>query len=445
MSEMDSSSDSEPLAGARVADPARLRECVHCGLCLNACPTYLELGTEMDSPRGRIYLIKGLAEGRVALDDAVVRHLDLCLGCRACEPACPSGVRYGTIIEEARAYIERTAPRSRWQRLRRAAILTVFPHRRRIRAALAVAQVARGLGLWSLATRLADAAALLPPLRSAARLQTFYPAAGRERARVGLLRGCVSDALFSDVNAAAIRVLTRHGVAVVVPPDQVCCGALHLHSGAPDAARRMARDNVFAFPADLDAVLVTAAGCGSAMKEYGHLLAGDAAAVPAQQLASRVRDVTEFLAELNLPPPARALALRATYHDACHLAHAQGVRAAPRQLLAAIPGLALVELGESDVCCGSAGSYNLTEPAMARRLRERKIDHIAATGAQCVAVANPGCALQIRAGLAARGLNIRVAHPVELLDEAYTPMEGGGFVNELDSTGVREKGRSSGG
>jgi glycolate oxidase iron-sulfur subunit len=212
-----------------------------------------------------------------------------------------------------------------------------------------------------------------------------------------------------------VRVLNRAGVAVVVPPEQGCCGALHLHSGDPDGARQLARRNLAAFPRDLDAVVVTAAGCGSAMKDYAHLLEGDAAA---RQFASRVRDVTELVAELA-PHAAHPLPLLATYHDACHLAHAQGVRTAPRQVLAAIPGLELVELGESDVCCGSAGTYNLNEPEMARRLRERKIDHIAASGASCVVAANPGCALQIRAGLAARGLTVRVAHPVELLDEAY--------------------------
>jgi glycolate oxidase iron-sulfur subunit len=405
-------------APPRPADPDRLRECVHCGLCLNACPTYLELGTEMDSPRGRIYLLKELSEGRLALDREVVRHLDLCLGCRACEPACPSGVRYGSIIEEARAYIERCAPRPWPERLRRAAILGVFPYPRRLRALLGLAQVARGLGLWPLVTRLVEAAALLPPLRARVPLAGFHPALGSERARVGLLAGCVGDALFAEVNAAAVRVLTRAGVAVVVPDRQGCCGALHLHGGDPDAAQRLARHTLDAFPADLDAVVVTAAGCGSAMKEYPHLLAGTAAAARARQFAARVRDVTEVLDELMVPP-SRPLRLRATYHDACHLGHAQGVRAAPRRLLASISGLELIELTECDVCCGSAGSYNLTEPAMARRLRERKIDHIAATGATCVIAANPGCALQIRAGLAARGLDVRVAHPVELLDEAY--------------------------
>ena len=403
----------------RPADPERLRECVHCGLCLNACPTYLELGTEMDSPRGRIYLIKGLEDSSLALDDDVVRHLDLCLGCRACETACPSGVRYGSIIEDARAYIEQRVRRPWWDRLRRAAIMAVFPYPRRMRALMGLAQVARGLGVWPLVTRVVGAAAMLPPLRASASLAGLYPAHGRERARVGLLRGCVGDALFSEVNAAAVRLLTSHGVSVLVPREQGCCGALHLHGGDPESARRLARQNLLAFPDDLDAVVVTAAGCGSTMKEYGQLLASDAARAPAARFAARTRDVSEFLIELGLPPPQRRLEMRATYHDACHLAHAQNVRSAPRRLLASIGGLELVALGEADVCCGSAGSYNLTEPAMARRLRERKIDNIVATGATCVVVGNPGCALQIRAGLAGRGLDVRVAHPVELLDEAY--------------------------
>jgi glycolate oxidase iron-sulfur subunit len=406
-------------------NPDRLRECVHCGLCLSACPTYLELGTEMDSPRGRIYLMKGLSEGSLGLDREVVRHFDLCLGCRACEPACPSGVQYGSLIEETRSYIERTARRSWRDRLRRAAILSVFPYPQRLRALLALSRLARTLRLWPLVTRFSSAAALLPGDRTASApaarepLRDFYPAVGHEHARVALLTGCVTDAVCGEVNAAAVRVLTRAGVAVVVPTAQGCCGALHLHSGDPEGARRLARRNLAAFPADLDAIVVTAAGCGSAMKEYGTLLAADADADRARRFAARVRDALEVVAEQTLPLAAHSQALRVTYHDACHLAHAQGIRATPRRVLESIPGLELVELAESDVCCGSAGSYNLSEPEMARRLRERKIDHIAASGADCVAVANPGCALQIRAGLAARGLNVRVAHPLELLDEAY--------------------------
>jgi glycolate oxidase iron-sulfur subunit len=407
-----------------VADPARLRECVHCGLCLNACPTYLELGTEMDSPRGRIHLIRALEDGSLALNDEVVRHLDLCLGCRACETACPSGVRYGSIIETARAYVERHASRTRWHRWRRRGILAVFPHRWRVAALLQFAGAARAIGLWGLIERRFESAALIPAVPVRPPLASYHRAQGPERARVALLTGCVADVVFADTNVAAVRVLTRSGVSVIVPPGQGCCGALHLHSGSPDEARRLARRNLDAFPVELDAVVVTAAGCGATLKEYGALLADDSDyAARAQRFASRVRDVTELLAGLPAAAPARGAPVTATYHDACHLAHAQGVRDAPRRLLACIPELKLVELGEADVCCGSAGSYNLTEPAMARSLRERKIDHIAATGAQVVAVANPGCALQIRAGLAARGLAIRVAHPVELLAEAYEKSE----------------------
>jgi glycolate oxidase iron-sulfur subunit len=326
-------------------------------------------------------------------------------------------VRYGQIIEDARAYVERTAQRPRWEAWRRKAILSVFPYPRRMRVLLGAVQVARSLGVWNVIARYVEGARLLPPLRSAERLAAFYPAVGRERARIGLLRGCVAGELFGGVNAAAVRVLTRSGVSVVVPRGQACCGALHVHAGDPEGARALARRNLLAFPSDLDAVLVTAAGCGSAMKEYGELLADDAAHDSARRFAARVRDVTEYLDTLELPS-LRPLPLRVTYHDACHLAHAQGVRSAPRRLLARIPSLELVDLTEADVCCGSAGSYNLTEPAMAMRLRERKLDHIIATRAACVVVANGGCALQISAGLAARGLAMRVAHPVELLAEA---------------------------
>ncbi len=407
-----------------VANAEALRACVHCGLCLNACPTYLELGTEMDSPRGRLHLIRALADHTLALDAEVVRHLDLCLGCRACETACPSGVRYGEILGEARAWIERRHGRPWWDRLRRRAVLATFPYRGRLRVLLALADVARMIGLWPLIARRVPGAALLPRERGTFAAGAFHPAHGDERMRVGLLTGCVGDALLSDVNAAAVRVLTARGIAVVVPPGQGCCGALHLHAGDATTARQWARRTLAAFPAELDAVVVTAAGCGAMLKEYVALLADEPAwAARARRFAAQVRDVTELLATLPAPAggagrmPAGA-PRRITYHDACHLAHAQGVRAQPRALLATLAGVELVELGEADVCCGSAGSYNLTETAMARRLGERKIDHILATGAECVAVANPGCALQIRAGLAARGAAVRVAHPVELLAEA---------------------------
>jgi glycolate oxidase iron-sulfur subunit len=408
----------EAIPGAgRVADPALLGACVHCGLCLNACPTYLELGTEADSPRGRIHLIRALEDGTLGLDAEVVRHLDLCLGCRACESACPSGVRYGRIIEDARVHLQRQAPRGWPARLRQQLVLATFPHRRRVRALLALGNLARRLRLWPLIARRLDGAELLPSAPGGAMPSgPFFPAHGRERMRVGLLTGCVAGEVFGHVNAAAVRALTRSGVAVVVPPAQGCCGALHLHSGERDAARGLARRVVDAFPSQLEAIVVTAAGCGSTLREYGELLADDAAyGERAQRFAGRVRDVTEVLDAVGAAPADVGPRRRVTYHDACHLAHAQGVREAPRRLLARVPNLELVELPEADVCCGSAGSYNLTEPAMARRLRERKVDHILATGAEIVAVANPGCALQIAAGLKARGSSVRVVHPVELL------------------------------
>jgi len=403
----------------RVADAALLRACVHCGLCLEACPTYLELGTEADSPRGRIHLIRALEDGTLGLDAEVVRHIDLCLGCRACESACPSGVRYGEIIEEARGYVEEHASRPWSERLRRQAILALFPYAWRMRVALWCADLARAVGVWPLVTRFVAGADLLPAARQRMPDGAFHPAHEGERLRVGLLTGCVAGELFGEVNAAAVRVLNRAGAAVVVPPGQGCCGALHLHAGDRESARAFARRNLDAFPAELDAVVVTAAGCGAAMKEYGTLLDGEPGyGERARRFAARVRDVTEVLDAVGVAPGTRSRPLRVAYHDACHLAHAQGVRDQPRRLLAGVAGLELVELGESDVCCGSAGSYNLTEPAMARRLRERKIDHILASGAECVAAANPGCALQIRAGLAARGATVRVVHPVELLDES---------------------------
>ncbi len=403
-----------------MANPDSLHQCVHCGLCLSACPTYVELGTEMDSPRGRIYLVRAIEEGTLSLSDDVVRHLDLCLGCRGCETACPSGVRYGSIIGDARAYVEAQFRRSLWDRGRRRAIMAVFPHKGRLRTLLAAVRVFQRMGLWTLVQRVVGPASLIPVTRSLPPLPEVNAARGRERARVGLLVGCVAGELFGKTNEATVRALVHNGVTVLVPGAQGCCGALHLHGGDPETARVLARRNVEAFAADLDAVVVNAAGCGVVMKEYGDLLAGDARyASRAREFGSRVRDVTEFLASLPARAPARPLAGRVTYHDACHLAHGQGVREAPRELLGSIPGLEVIPLPESDLCCGSAGSYNLIEPAMARRLGDRKIDNIVRTGANCVVTANPGCALQIRSRLRARGLRIRVVHPVELLSEAY--------------------------
>jgi glycolate oxidase iron-sulfur subunit len=401
-------------------DRQRLLECVHCGLCLSACPTYVELGTEMDSPRGRIYLIRGLEEGTLAPTADVVRHLDLCLGCRACETACPSGVRYGELIEAARGFIEARHRRRWWDRCRRWLIGAVFPYPARLRLLLLPVRVLQRSGLWPLVRRVIPFLALVPELPVRVTLPESSPADGLERGRVALVDGCVGRELCGATNAATVRVLRRNGWTVLVPQGQGCCGALHLHAGNPVEARKLARGNIDAFPSDVDAVAVNAAGCGSTMKEYGQLLRDDSAyAARARAFAAKVRDVTELLAAEPLRQPRHGLGARVTVHDACHLVHGQRIREAPRALLRSIPGVEIVELEESDHCCGSAGTYNLTEPRMARRLLERKVANIRSTGATIVAAANPGCALQIQAGLRAAGLEVEVVHPVELLDRAY--------------------------
>ncbi len=395
-------------------------DCVHCGLCLSACPTYRELGTEMDSPRGRIYLMKALSEGAAVLTPDIARHLDLCLGCRACETACPSGVRYGQLIESARSFVEQRHRRPLLDRWRRAAIAAVFPHPARLRMLFAPLRLLERIGITALLRRVSTHAAMLPQLNDLEPVRELTPAQGPERSRVDLLTGCVAQVMFAGTNAASVRVLARNGCRVSAPAAQVCCGALYLHAGKRDEALACARRNLDAFSPDADAIIANAAGCGAMLKEYGELLADDPVyAARARDFSSRVRDITEFLDTLPLVAPDRALPARVTYHDACHLAHGQGIRDAPRRLLRQIPGLELVELRDADTCCGSAGSYSLTEPAMSRRLAERKVANIRDTGASCVAVANPGCVLQIQAALRRAGQSIRVRHPIELLDEAY--------------------------
>ena len=409
----------------RFVDYETFLDCVHCGLCLSACPTYLELGTEMDSPRGRIYLMKGLEDGSLPMTADVARHLDLCLGCRACETACPSGVRYGELIESVRSFVEAQHHRPFGERVRRRLITLVFPHPQLLRALLLPLRFLELVGLLDALRRVSRLLRMLPRLGWWAPLPGVVPAQGTERQRVGLLAGCVAQVLFAETNRATARVLARNGCRVETPPQQGCCGALYLHAGEREAALECARRNLEAFPDDLDAIVVNAAGCGATLKQYGALLADDPRyAARARAFSAKVRDVTEFLAALPLVQPAHALNARVTYHDACHLAHAQGVRTAPRALLEQIPGLELVELAESDTCCGSAGSYNLTEPAMAQRLAARKAEHIRATGATCVAVANPGCAMQIQAALRRAGMSASVRHPVELLDQAYGSDDG---------------------
>jgi glycolate oxidase iron-sulfur subunit len=396
-------------------------DCVHCGICLPQCPTYKVLAQEMDSPRGRLYLMRAATEGRIGLTENFVLHMDRCLGCRACETACPAGVPFGRLIEETRGQIERRVARPLARRLLRRLVLGTFPHRGRLAAVLAAARLYQASGLQ----RLVRASGLLARLPRLAAMERLLPArggaprgalpaetapAGPSRGTVALLEGCVQSLLFPGINQATVRLLARAGYRVVVPPAQVCCGALHLHGGDRATARALARRNLAAF-GDADWIVTNAAGCGAAMRDYGHLVPDDARAA---ERGARVRDVTELLAE-HLPGPCQALDLTVTYHDPCHLAHGQRVREAPRTLLRAIPGLRVVELAEADLCCGSAGVYNLMEPEIARRLLDRKIAHIAATGAGVVVTGNPGCLLQIRMGLAERGLPVQACHPVELL------------------------------
>ncbi len=410
-------------------DPEKFFDCVHCGLCLSFCPTYVELGTEMDSPRGRIATMRSLYEGRFGLDAEVVRHLDLCLGCRACETACPSGVHYGELIEGVRPFIEQHYQRPLPERLKRWAINNIFSKPLGMRLFSFLLKTGAALGL----SRLARSQKLPQQVRywfgllpekgsvSSATLLERYPAIGAKRYTVALLSGCVMPALFGATNQATVKVLRHNGCDVLVPKNQGCCGALLLHNGAKAAALDLARHNIDVFSAlELNALIINAAGCGAMMKEYGDLLKGDPTYHDrAERLVAKMKDVAEFLGSIPLRKPTREVRARVTYHDACHLAHGQGVREQPRALLQAIPGLQLTDLHESDWCCGSAGTYNLTEPEMARRLLDRKVDNIQATEADLLVTGNPGCLMQIRAGLQQRGLPIKAIHTVDLLAEAY--------------------------
>ena len=418
-----------------------VNQCVHCGLCLAYCPTFSELGTEMDSPRGRIFIIKSLAEGRMSLSDSTVRHLSLCLDCRACETVCPAGVPYGRLIEAAKAKIERDRPGAVGRRLFRwlnfglllghPRLLGLVASGARLYQASGLQRLIRKSGLVKLLPGTLPAwEALLPPvptMSERAAPPAVTPAEGEHRARVALLTGCVQSVIFASHNRATARVLAKNGCEVVVPAAQGCCGALNAHGGDHERALAMARQTIDAFEAArADAVIVNTSGCGAHMKAYGHLLADDRVyAERARRFAASVRDLAEFLAREPLRGPLSPVPLTCTYHDPCHVVHGQKIKNEPRKLLAQIPGLRLVELTESDWCCGSAGIYNLTEPEMATRLLHRKVSHVMATGAEAVVTANPGCILQIQAGLSAHDASIRVLHLVEILDRAYAGTGGG--------------------
>jgi glycolate oxidase iron-sulfur subunit len=409
-------------------DFEKFLDCVHCGLCLPACPTYLELGTEMDSPRGRIHLMRSLHEGRVEINAQSVKHLDLCLGCRACETACPSGVHYGDLIEAARPFIEANYKRPVAERLKRRAVKRILTnigwinflgHFLRIAGALGIGTLS---GVNWLPRRWRYWLSFVPERpRSRPRFTATEKNAPLEKLpfRVGLLSGCVMPSLFRQTQDNTVRLLRASGCQVLVPERQACCGALLLHNGDKKGALNLARRNVTAFNASaVDAIVTNAAGCGAMMKQYGELLEADVDQDQAAQVAGKVRDIVELLAERDLAPK-REIKGKITYHDACHLLHAQNVREQPRRLLRRIPGLELIELPESDICCGSAGTYNLTEPDLAQRLVERKIKNILSTGARVVATGNPGCMLQIQAGLRRERLPIQVLHTVDLLAQAY--------------------------
>lgn len=416
-----------------------VQRCVRCGLCLPHCPTYLETLRETSSPRGRIHLIEAVGRGQLSLSDrGFVDQMYQCLDCRACEAVCPSGVEYGRLVESTRAQIERAMPGTPFKRVLRWLVLTKLFGDMRVFRGLSrllffyqrsgLQWLARHLGVLRL-LRLAELESLLPPLPARFLIpadQHDEPA--RERVQPGLpvpqtalFAGCVMSTVFAETGRATRRVLLAHGCAVDLPSGQGCCGALTIHAGDLEGARVLARRNIEAFErSGLAFIIVNAAGCGAALKEYAQLLAGDPLyAERAAQFSARVRDISEFLADFSPPPVLRTLPLRVTYQEPCHLAHAQRVTRAPRQLLKRIPGLELLEMGESTLCCGSAGIYNLTRPAMSRRLRARKIQHTSATGAEIVVTANPGCHLQLHSGLRQAHAEMRVMHLVDLLDLAY--------------------------
>jgi glycolate oxidase iron-sulfur subunit len=413
-------------------------DCVHCGFCLPTCPTYLVLGNEMDSPRGRIWLIRSASEGKIGITDNFVQHMNLCLLCRACETACPSGVKFGFLMERARGQVDRHYHYSLADQRFRDFILHTFTDLGRLRAITGLLRfyqrsglqkLVRGSGILSLFGRLGQMESLLPPIpdqRLRTELPGVIPAKGERRGRAGLLTGCVQRFFFPQVNSATARVLSENGYEVVVPRDQDCCGSLLVHEGERERGKELARKTIDSFErAGVDVVVVNAAGCGSVMKEYWELLHTDPAyARRAEAFSKKVRDVAQLLAELPLNGRLRALKRAVTYHDSCHLAHGQKVRQEPRTILKAIPGLQFVELKESDFCCGSAGVYNLLHPDLARQFLDRKIERIRETGADVVVSGNPGCSLQIEKGLKERGLDIRVVHPVELLDWSYRGTEG---------------------
>lgn len=428
-----------PATGPKI-DYELILDCVHCGLCTASCPTYVETGNEADSPRGRIYLMRSVIDGALELDDTVKRHLDLCLDCRACETACPSGVQYGRLIEPFRVHMgeqepgRQVAPLSGLQRWM---LFNIFPSRWKTRLALAPARLMQWSGLDWMARKsgvlnllpksLRSMHGMLPALkRHYGHLPEVLPAEGKTRARVGLFLGCVADGIYPQTNYATAKVLQKNGCEVWIPRNQVCCGALHYHAAEEQQAQALAATNCRAFGMagddwnKLDAIITNAAGCGAMLKDYAHMMHDTPEAEAAAHFNAKVRDISEFLYDLGPVKPTHPLDITATYHDACHLRHAQQIQKQPRALLEMIPGLKLVPLPETELCCGAAGSYNLTQPEMAERLGDRKVANIRATGARAVFTGNVGCLMQITRHLKKVAPDIWTAHPIDALWASYS-------------------------
>lgn len=426
----------KPMIGAEIFNWAKWDACTHCGLCLPTCPTYRELGLETDSPRGRLYLMgAAFREGDpVPLNDDWATYMYRCLDCRACETACPSGVLFGEIMEEARAIYELNTNRPAEEKFwRRFAFKELLPHKKRLDLIfgalwlyqrLGIRWFARKSGILRLMGNLGDAESLMPNVSNPylkSKLQEFTPSKGKARYRVGFISGCVMNQVFTETNLATVRVLIENGCDVIIPSNQTCCGALHVHNGVRDVGLDLARKNVDAFNTDeLDAIIINAAGCGATLKEYSSLLQHDPMyAEKAKTFSAKMRDISEFLAEIGMKPPEGEIKRRVTYDEPCHLVHGQRSRLQPRTVLQSIPGLDFIELRESEWCCGSAGIYNITQPEMSARILERKMEHIAEVNAEVVATGNPGCVLQLQSGIQKHNLPMKVMHPIELLDCSY--------------------------
>ncbi len=407
-----------------------INDCVHCGFCLSTCPTYIETRNELDSPRGRIYLIKSAIEGKIEIGESLVTHIDRCIGCLACETSCPSGVKYRLLLENAKEHIEKTYKRSLSERLFRWFLFQMFPHPKRLKRIKPLLYLYDKTGMRSLLRKMFPSSLrglsdMAPSVKKLATIPTptIAKAANKKRFTVGFLKGCVQDAWFSEINEATIRVLTKNGCDVIIPPEQGCCGALLIHSGRLEEGKKMAKGIIDTFfHLKIDALIVNAAGCGSTLKDYQELLKDDPNYKElAQNISQKSKDVLEFLDEVGLECELKPLNLKVAYQDACHLVHAQGIKDAPRNLLKAIPQLKLVEFPESDYCCGSGGIYNLVQREMSENILRRKIDNIFTTSIDTIAVGNPGCLIQIQKGLRMNSKhNVDVLHPIELLNLAIS-------------------------